>query len=132
MTADGPFWSEAAGRRDGEVTEEEQRQLIEKIADEVVVRGLAAPAIFVLESAKPFSFIGSQALVFLNPIVKSFLDLRSYDVLTELLEDRSNIERLLREIEKKEGEAHERRKSEKERRKRDRGRPRLWRRRKPE
>jgi hypothetical protein len=129
---DPHFWSEGSRHQEGEVTQEEQQRLIERIADEVVVRGLSAPAIFLLESAKPFSFLGSQALVFLSPIVKSFLNLRSYDVLTEMLEDRANVERLLREIEKKEGEAHERRKSEKEQRKKDRGKPRLWRRSKPQ
>jgi hypothetical protein len=129
---DPNFWSDTSRADQGEVTQEEQQRLIEKIAEEVVLRGLSAPAIFLLESAKPFTFLGNQALVFLSPIVKSFLNLRSYDVLTEMLEDRANIERLLREIEKKEGEAHQRRKAEKEQRRKDRGKRRLWRRRTPQ
>jgi hypothetical protein len=122
-------WGDASPASNGEVTDEERRQLVEKLADEVVARGLAAPAIFLLESAKPFSFLGSQALVFLSPIVKSFLNLRSYDVMTEMLEDRRNVEWLLQEIEKKDAEAQQLRKAARRERKKERGRRRQWRRR---
>ncbi len=61
--------------------------------------GLAAPAIFFLESSKPLSFIGSQALVFLEPFVKSILNVASYDRFVALLEDRRNIEKLIVRIE---------------------------------
>jgi hypothetical protein len=121
-------WAKTAPPPEGDVTEEEQRRLIEKIAEEVVARGLAAPAIFLLESSKPFSFLGSQALVFLSPIVKSFLNLRSYDVLTEMLEDRTNVERLLQEIERREAETQEQRKIAREQRRKQRGTRGLWRR----
>ena len=122
-------WRDATPPADREVTDEERRQLVERVADEVVSRGLAAPAIFLLESAKPFSFLGSQALVFLSPIVKSFLNLRSYDVMTEMLEDRRNVEWLLQEIEKKDAEAQQLRKAARRERKKERGRKRQWRRR---
>jgi hypothetical protein len=46
--------------------------LITAIASRVVRMGLAVPAVFFLESSKPLSFIGSQALVFLEPFVKAF------------------------------------------------------------
>ncbi len=53
--------------------------LIAAVAGRVVRMGLAVPAVFFLESTKPLSFVGSQALVFFEPFVKAFLNLASYD-----------------------------------------------------
>ena len=75
--------------------EEENKKLLEAVAERVVKMGLAVPAVFFLESTKPLSFVGSQALVFLEPFVKSFLTLKSYDRFVSLMEDRKNIEKLI-------------------------------------
>lgn len=95
---------------------EEDEKLLDAVAERVVRMGMAVPAIFFLESTKPLSYIGSQALVFLEPFVKSFLNLRSYDRFVALLEDRKNIERLLRKIEDRDEQARE---DEKERKRRE-------------
>ncbi|MBD3161418.1 MAG: hypothetical protein GF346_04330 [Candidatus Eisenbacteria bacterium] len=79
-------------------------ELLGSIAGRVVRMGLAVPAVFFLESVKPLSFIGSQALVFFEPFVKAFLDLKSYDRFAELMEDRSNVERLITMIEDQEAD----------------------------
>ncbi|MEO6307072.1 MAG: hypothetical protein ABIO96_07445, partial [Nitrospiraceae bacterium] len=42
--------------------------LLERVADAVVKRGMAAPATVFLESLGPMNFLGSQALYFLTPI----------------------------------------------------------------
>lgn len=81
------------------LTEERRDELIERLSREVVERGLTAPAIFLLESFKPFSFIGSQLLVFFEPMIQSIFDFRAYDDIRALFEDRENVERLLCEIE---------------------------------
>jgi hypothetical protein len=73
--------------------------LLRRIAARVVSMGLSVPAVFFLESSKPLSFLGSQALVFFEPFVKVFLNTSSYDRFTNLMEDRSNVERLIRLIE---------------------------------
>lgn len=73
--------------------------LLDAIAGRVVKMSLAVPAVFFLESSKPLSFLGSQALVFLEPFVKAVLDLKSYDRFTALMEDRKNVERLIQKIE---------------------------------
>lgn len=78
--------------------------LLRAVAERVVRMGLAVPAIFFLESTKPLSFVGSQALVFLEPFVKAFLNLKTYDRFTALLEDRANVERLIRKVEELEDE----------------------------
>lgn len=98
---------------------EEDEKLLDAVAERVVRMGMAVPAIFFLESTKPLSYIGSQALVFLEPFVKSFLNLASYDRFVALLEDRGSIERLLRKIEDRDEQAREdekaRKRQEKER-----------------
>ena len=79
-----------------EPTDEE---LIEKVAQEVVARHLAAPATFLLESSKPISFIASQGLVVLGPFVDAALDVPSYDAFVRMMEKRENLDRLLVRIE---------------------------------
>jgi hypothetical protein len=78
--------------------------LMERVATSLVVRGLAAPAIFVLETMKPLSFVASQALVALEPFVQSVLSVPDFTTFRELLEDRRNVERLLQRIEALEDE----------------------------
>jgi len=79
---------------------------------------LTAPAVLFLESAKPLSFLGNQALVFFQPIVQTVFNFRTYDEITELLEDRENVEVLLKKIEELEAErlleARERKKRRRE------------------
>ncbi len=78
---------------------ERMEALIRRVAAEVVRRRLATPAVLVLETGKPLSFLGSQALVFLEPMVRAFLAPPDYDLLVRILEDRSRVERLVEVIE---------------------------------
>lgn len=84
---------------EGELTPD-QKEVLEKVAKKVVQWRMAVPAIMALETAKPLSFIGSQALVFFEPIVQSIFSIKHYDTFRELMEDRENVERLLQLIEK--------------------------------
>ena len=87
--------------------------LIEKIAKKVVDWRLTAPAIVVLESSKPISFVASQVLVFFDPIVKSFFNIRDYERFYTMIEDRENLERLIMAIEEEENRRHQKKKEEK-------------------
>jgi len=78
----------------------EQQEILEKVAKKVVNWRMAVPAIMALETAKPLSFIGSQAMVFFEPIVQSLFSIKHYDTFREMMEDRENVERLLLLIEK--------------------------------
>ena len=80
---------------------DETIKIINKLASKIVDRGLAVPAIFFLESTKYVTFIGSQFLVFLGPIATCFINNNKYYNIVEILEDRSNIELLIVEIENK-------------------------------
>ncbi len=76
------------------------QNIISTFAKEIVERGMSVPAIFFLESTKYISFIGSQFLVFLGPLATCFVNNKKYYNLAELLEDRTNIEFLICEIER--------------------------------
>ena len=86
--------------------------LIEKIAKKVVDWRLTAPAIVVLESSKPISFVASQVLVFFDPIVKSFFNIRDYERFYTMIEDRENIERLIVAIEEEENRRQQKKREE--------------------
>ncbi len=103
--------------KEKQVEGEEIRALMVKIAKKVVQWRLSVPAIVILESSKPLSFVASQVMVFFEPIVNAlFLSPRDYKTFYEMLEDRENVEKLIQEIEKEEAlfvEEKRRRKKEK-------------------
>lgn len=77
----------------------EEDELLGKVAERVVKLRMDAPAIFFLESMKPMNFVGSQAMLFLQPIVAAFFPTGAYDRLRETLEKRESIEALIAKIE---------------------------------
>ena len=85
-----------AGPAAGGMTDDE---LLDAVARRVVQMRLAVPAVFFLESTKPLSFVGSQALVFLEPFVQAFLTVRHYQQFTRMMEDRRNVEKLIQRVE---------------------------------
>ena len=78
---------------------------------------MTVPAIFFLESVKPLSFVGSQALHFFEPFVRAFFAAQDYDRFSAMMERRENLEALLVKIEHKDDDA---RREEKEQRRRER------------
>lgn len=93
---------------------ERQKELLAKIADQIVKRKMTTPAILFFESVKPLSFVGSQALVFLQPIIQAFLNRREYDEIVLMMEERENVEKLLLEIENQEAQWQQREKAERD------------------
>jgi len=75
--------------------------LISKLADFVVRRNMSVPAIMFLDSVRPLNFVGSQAMVFFNPILSRFFTRDEYDKLSTILEKREVIDLLIKEIEQK-------------------------------
>jgi hypothetical protein len=86
----------------------EDERLLDRIAGGVVRYGMTVPAIFLLESSKPLSFVGGQFLHFLSPIVHSLFDAREIDRLAYLLERRETLEELIVRIERRDLEASSR------------------------
>ena len=82
-----------------DVTEEDGERILKRVADEVVSRRLTAPAIFLLESCRPLSFVGSQAMIVLEPFVRAIFDLPDYRKFALMMERRENVESLIEMIE---------------------------------
>ena len=80
-------------------TPEAAAELFERIARKIVEREMTVPAIMMLEMVKPLSFLGSQALVFLNPVVSLVVSSGDYYRFVRLMEERENIEKLAVAIE---------------------------------
>lgn len=79
----------------------EDVQLLERIAETIVKRGMAAPATMFLESMGPMNFLGSQALHFLTPIIDCAFNVKEVEQVARLLERRDTVTRLISIIEAK-------------------------------
>jgi len=83
-----------------DISVERREEILTKIAQKVVDLKLTPVAIVMLESSKPLSFVGSQLMIFLQPVVTSVFPFHQYDEVAALLEDRANVEALIQRIEK--------------------------------
>lgn len=77
----------------------EDVDLMQRVADMIVKRGMAAPATVFLESMGPMNFLGSQALHFLTPIIEFAFNAKEVEQVARLLERRDTISRLIAMIE---------------------------------
>ncbi len=83
-----------------DISPERRLEIINKIAQKTVDLRLTPMAIVLLESTKPLSFVGSQLMVFFQPIITAIFPFHQYEEIAALLEDRNNIELLIQTIEK--------------------------------
>ncbi|WP_455378794.1 hypothetical protein [Petrachloros mirabilis] len=84
-----------ARQSDAQPPSVEDLQLMERIADAIVKRGMAAPTTLFLESMGPMNFLGSQALHFLSPIIDCAFSVKEVEQVACLLERRDTISRLI-------------------------------------
>ena len=83
-----------------DISVERRDEVLAKIAQKIVDLRLTPVAVVMLESSKPLSFVGSQLMVFFQPIVTSLFPFRQYEEVAALLEERANVEALIQKIEK--------------------------------
>jgi hypothetical protein len=76
--------------------------LLDRLADKVVERGLAAPAVLLLEGARPLTFVGSQMAVFFKPLVSLAVPAEHCDRAIQLLARRDVAEVMVRAIQERE------------------------------
>lgn len=95
MTASAPSHEAQADALERALSDED-RALLDGIADGLARRRLGTVAILFLESAKPLGFVASQLLAFLRPVVG---DVPRYERLARLLERRGSVELLIRRLE---------------------------------
>jgi hypothetical protein len=95
--------SESEDQRVGELEaslSDEERTLLDELADRIARRRMLAPALFFLESIKPLAFASSQMMHFFRPIVQAlWTSPVVYDRIAALLERRGAVELLLRRLE---------------------------------
>src|SRR3972149_6363349 len=92
---------------------EKQSELLDKLAKKVFDYRMTVPPFMFLKTVKPLSYVGSQTLVFFEPMVKAVFNIAEYDDLRIIMEDRRNVEELLVRIEKFDREVLEKEKAEK-------------------
>ncbi len=84
----------------------EDEALAQKVAAFVVRRQMTTPALLILETGRPFTFIGSQFLVFLTPFVSLIFSSAEYTQFVGFLEKRKSIDLLIETILDLENQAH--------------------------
>jgi len=72
---------------------------IEDLARVVIKRGLAAPAVFLLELYKPLTMLGSSCVTCFAPLINMLWGHQLATQLAEFLQSRENIEALICKIE---------------------------------
>jgi hypothetical protein len=79
---------------------DEERAMLDDLADKLAERRMASAALFFLESVKPLGFIASQMMIMFRPLVAIvWHDPVRWDRLQTILEKRGSLELLLRRLE---------------------------------
>lgn len=79
---------------------DDERALLDDLAERISRRKMIAPALFFLESSKPLAFVSSQVMLFFRPIVGTmWANPVTYDRINQILERRGSLELLLRRLE---------------------------------
>lgn len=83
-----------------EVLSDNDIDFIHRIAKKIHTSGLVTPCMFFLEMIRPFSSLGSHALVFMGPLITGFIQSDGYYRAAELLNNKNTLAILLDEIER--------------------------------
>jgi len=78
----------------------EQAALVDRLAQEVVRRGMTVPALAFLEMTHPLNYVTSQAIHFFTPMIGAVSNSNSHQLLADLLEHRGAIEYICQAIER--------------------------------
>lgn len=81
-----------------ERSEDQRDDLVEQVAREIQLRGLTAPAVLFLQASRPYRPLGSNAMLFFDPILRGFFG-GELPVASEILTDDLGIEQLIERLE---------------------------------
>ena len=81
-----------------ESPDEQREELVEFVAREIQLRGLTAPAVHFLEASRTRHSLGSQAMLFFDPVLRTIFGSGS-DAMQRVLADEGGIERLIERLE---------------------------------
>ena len=81
-----------------ELTDDGRDELVEQVAREIQLRGLTGPAVHFLEASRPYRSLGSNAMLFFDPVLRGLFggELTSAN---EILADEDGIEQLIARLE---------------------------------
>ena len=71
---------------------------VEDVAREIQLYGMTGPAMMFLEASRPYRSLGSQAMLFIDPVLRTIFGSGS-DAMYRVLSDESGIERLIERLE---------------------------------
>ena len=72
--------------------------LVEYVAREIQLRGLTGPAVMFLEASRPYHALGSQAMLFFDPVLRGLFG-GDLEEVQHVLADDMGIERLIERLE---------------------------------
>ncbi len=78
-------------------SEEQRDDLVERVAREIQLRGLTAPAVLFLQASRPYRPLGSNAMVFFDPVLRGVFG-GDLPVAAEILADDVSIEQLIERL----------------------------------
>lgn len=81
-----------------EPVDERREALVEAVAREIRLRGLAGPAVHFLEASRPYRPLGAPAMLFFDPVLRDLFGGQTPSA-TELLRDEVGIEALIERLE---------------------------------
>ncbi len=81
-----------------ERSEDQRDDLVEQVAREIQLRGLTGPAVLFLQASRPYRPLGSNAMLFFDPILRGFFG-GELPVASEILTDDLGIEQLIERLE---------------------------------
>jgi hypothetical protein len=71
---------------------------VEDVAREIQLYGMTVPAMMFLEASRPYRSLGSQAMLFFDPVLRTIFGSGS-EAMYRVLSDESGIERLMERLE---------------------------------
>ena len=78
--------------------EQARAELVEFCAREIHLRGLAGPAMLFLEASRPYRPLGSQAMLFFDPVLRELFG-GDLEEVQRVLADDAGIEQLIERLE---------------------------------
>lgn len=81
--------------------DEQRDDLVEEVAREIELRGLTAPAVHFLEASRPYRPLGSNAMLFFDPVLRRLFG-GDLETASRILADEAGIEQLIARLEEEE------------------------------
>ncbi len=86
-----------------EPTDEQRDDLVEEVAREIELRGLTGAAVRFLEASRPYRPLGSNAMLFFDPVLRAVFG-GDLETASRILADDAGIEQLIARLEEEDEE----------------------------